>query len=244
MLFRSALGKRLDLPVLTFHRYIKSTHKEFLEALYAEKPDKIIVFPLFPQFSYATTGSIARWFSSHVSKEYVKKMRWIRSYPDHPGFIDCFSCLIREFLQEKGIEEEETALLFSAHGVPVKFIKGGDTYQKECESSFKAIRKHFPKAVSTLAFQSKFGRGEWLKPATEDLCKRPTEIFQGKKHAVFIPLSFSSDHIETLFEIEQLYVAPLLDLGFSAFRCPALGRKEEWIEGGEKILQEIGRAHV
>lgn len=233
-----ALGKKLALPVLAFHRYLRSTHKSFLKEIHESGAEEIIVFPLYPQFSYATTGSIARWFSSHVQKSIVQKMKWVKSYAEHPGFVAPFSSLIREFLVENNLEESETALLFSAHGVPVKFIIDGDVYKQECENSFHAISQQFPLAASTLAFQSKFGRGEWLQPSTEDLCERPSEIFKGKKHAVFIPLSFSSDHIETLFEIEELYVGPLRDKGLSAYRCPALGRREEWITGAKAIIQD------
>ena len=233
-----ALGSKLSLPFLAFHRYLTSTHKSFLESIRSMDPDEIIVFPLFPQFSYATTGSTARWFSSHLDEKYVRRMRWITSYPQHKGFTTPFTSLIREFLQEKGLKESETALLFSAHGLPVKFIQRGDVYQKECEASFSAIGQNFPAAKLKLSFQSKFGRGAWIGPATADLCKRPEEIFQGRKHAVFIPLSFPSDHIETLFEVEELYVKPLREKGLSAHRCPALGRSEAFLLGIQEILQE------
>ncbi len=235
-----ALSKRLNLPALAFHRYIESTHEPFVNSLYSLSPEEIVVFPLFPQFSYATTGSIARWFSSHVDTNYVNRMKWIPSYYKDPLYIQAFVSLIKDFLAEKGLSEEDTLLFFSAHGLPVKYILDGDPYQKECQESFLLIKEFFPLASSLLAYQSKFGRGKWLEPSTGDLCKKPQDWLGNKKHVVIIPLSFSSDHIETLFEIEQLYVSSLRLLGISAYRCPALGRREDWVASAAGIIEQGG----
>lgn len=230
-----ALSEALQIPTLTFHRYLKSTHKDFLEALHKIEAEKILVFPLFPQFSYVTTGSVVRYFSENVKKDTVQKMRWIASYPVSKKYIEAFCLLIRDFLEEKGLKE--VTLLFSAHGLPVKYVEQGDPYQTECEASFEAIAKEFSEHDSLLAYQSKFGRGQWLKPATIDICTDPDKFLDRKKPIVFIPLSFSSDHIETLFEVEEEYIKPLQDLGFTAYRCPALGRRESWVEAAKEIIQ-------
>lgn len=233
-----ALGRILEIPALAFHRYLESTHASFLESLKNLQPEEILVFPLFPQFSYATTGSIARWFSDHLPLSCTKRMSWIKSYPQHKAYIGAFVALVREFLEEKKIEESEALLFFSAHGLPCQFIEEGDVYQKECIASYAAIAKQFPKAKSLLAYQSKFGKGEWLEPSTGDLCKKPEEFIGDKKHVVFLPLSFSSDHIETLFEIEELYVGSLKAQRISAYRCPALGRRSDWVDAAAEIIKD------
>ncbi|MES2200001.1 MAG: ferrochelatase [Chlamydiota bacterium] len=230
-----ALKEKLQMPTIAFHRYLESTHEKFLDSLHKIEAEQIIVFPLFPQFSYVTTGSIARYFSKHVKKETLQKIVWIDSYPDNKKYIGAFCSLIREFLEEKGLKE--VSLLFSAHGLPVKYIQDGDPYQKECEASFEAIAKEFPEHQSLLAYQSKFGRGEWLKPSTLEICTDPHLFLDPKKPVVFIPLSFSSDHIETLFEVEEEYVKPLQALGLFAYRCPALGRRKDWVEAAKEIIQ-------
>lgn len=230
------LSEILQVKALTFHRYLESTHKDFLDSLDKIEADEILIFPLFPQFSYVTTGSIARWFSKQVKKEILHKMRWISSYSSHEAYIEAFCSLIREFLEEKKLQE--VTLLFSAHGLPVKYVKEGDPYQQECEVSFKAIAEKFSEHTSLLAYQSQFGRGKWLKPSTLNICTAPHLFLDPNKPVVFIPLSFSSDHIETLFEIEEQYVKPLKNLGFSAYRCPALGRRPDWVEAAKTIIQE------
>ena len=195
-----------DVGALAFHRYLPETHAHFLERARQLDADEICVLPLFPQFSYATTGSIARWFSTHLPGALQKKLSWIPSYATHPAFVRAMRANIAEFLSEKGLKEEEAVLLFSAHGLPQAFIDTGDPYQTHCEDSFREISAGFPRALSRLSYQSKFGRGQWITPYTSDVCRDIQEWRAGKETVVFIPLSFTSDHVETLFEIEQLYL--------------------------------------
>jgi ferrochelatase len=225
------LQERLEAPVLTFHRYLPATHKEALSRLENSSQREIRVLPLFPQFSFATTGSIARFLRRHLKKETCAKLRWIPSYPTHRGFISSYETQIRLCLSKHQIKEEEVFLLFSAHGVPRLFIETGDPYQKECEASFKALSLCFPKAISLLAYQSKFGRGEWITPATDSCCREIKGQIEGRKKGVIVPLSFTSDHIETLFEIEKLYLPLLREQGMEAQRCPALNLEPFWMDG-------------
>lgn len=227
-----ALSNKLQVPVYTFHRYLPATHAESMRKI--EEAQELKVLPLFPQFCYATTGSIARFFSRFSPK----KLRWIKSYAAHPAFVGAYQRRIREFLIEKQLKEEETVLLFSAHGVPKTFIDEGDIYESECELSYREVMKAFPKAQGKLSFQSKFGRGEWLRPYTDETCEQALEWHQGRKNIVFVPISFTSDHIETLFEIEKLYLPIIASKGLNAYRCPALNQEEYWIDGLVEILQE------
>ncbi len=233
----TALSKRMGIPILAFHRYLEDTHDTFCEMLQQYDPEKILVFPLFPQFSYTTTGSIAKWFQEHLGFKWTQKMQWVKSYSAHTLYIKVMVACAQEFLQEQGLQESDTVLFCSAHGLPKQFILEGDPYQKECEASFKAIACCFPQAHAILAYQSKFGRQEWLTPATGTLCRQPQLFMEGKKQVVFIPVSFSSDHVETLFEIEG-YVSCLQKLGVPAYRCPALGRREDWMDAAAEMLKE------
>lgn len=230
------IGKSMNLEAFCFHRYLNKTHPFFFQNLEKSDADEFWVFPLFPQFSYATTGSIARWFKDHLPVSLFNKMKWISSYESDEKFIESSVLNIKEFIEKKGFEEKDIAFVFSAHGLPESFILEGDPYQKQCQNSFEKISARFPQAFSLLSYQSKFGRAKWITPSTIDCCNRVNEWIGDKKHIVFVPLSFTSDHIETLFEIEEEYVAPLRDLGFSAHRCPALGRREDWLQSIESIL--------
>ena len=234
-----ALGLRdlLQGDVLAFHRYLPGTHQSFKDVIHFSSCDEIHVFPMFPQFSYVTTGSVARWFEDNLEERVLNKMRWVASYAGHPAYIRCFQRLIQEFLAEQGLKEEETFFLFSPHGLPKKYVEDGDIYETECQLSYGRILSAFPNVKSVLAYQSKFGKGEWLRPYTNELCEEVLSWHEGRKNIVFIPLSFTSDHIETLFEIEELYLPLIQAKGLRAFRCPALNLRRDWIEAIAQILK-------
>ncbi|MFS8563993.1 MAG: ferrochelatase [Rhabdochlamydiaceae bacterium] len=231
------VGKCLNAPVRTFHRYIPATHAEFLKKICEDTADEIRIFPLFPQFSYATTGSIARFFVDNLPWQVVRKMRWLFSYAADEGYIAVMEQTLRQFLQANNLIEEETLLFFSAHGVPKRFVCMGDPYQTDCESSYRLIRAAFPKALSLLAYQSKFGPGEWLRPYTVDICTEIEGVSQDRKNIVFVPLTFTTDHIETLFEVETLYLPLITKKGLKAFRCPALNQRPDWIQVIARLMQ-------
>lgn len=232
-LLREKLG-----PVVTFHRYLTETHARSLRQIKELEASEIRVLPLFPQFSYSTTGSIARFFAKRLSRPTLNKLRWIKSYPAHPSFIRSYQARIAHFLHLHGIAEEESILLFSAHGLPQSYVDSGDIYEWECKRSFEEVAKAFPKALSRLSYQSKFGPEEWLKPYTNEVCEEILTWHQGRKNIVIIPIAFTSDHIETLFEIETMYLPPIRSRGLNAYRCPALNLEPDWIDAIHEIFQE------
>lgn len=232
------LASRLGATVHTFHRYLPSTHSSFLQKIESSCAEEIRVLPLFPQFSFATTGSIARFFSHHLSPSCQKKLSWIRSYPTHPAYVAAFQRCIREHLQKEKLKEEECVLLFSAHGLPQAFIETGDPYQSECVLSYEEIRRAFPQALTRLSYQSQFGRDEWIRPSTLEVCEEVLSWHDGRPHVVIIPLSFTSDHIETLFEIEEQYLPPIRKRGLKAYRCPALNLESYWLTALTDLLQK------
>ena len=227
------LSEKTNQKVLTFHRYLPETHTASLARI-ALIDEPAIVLPLFPQFCYATTGSIARLFASQLPLATLNRLRWLKSYSSHPAFIRAYAQRVRSFLQERELHEEETLILCSAHGVPKKFIETGDLYESECQLSARALLSHFPRAEGHLCYQSKIGPSEWLTPSTETACKTiPT-----RKNALIVPISFTSDHIETLIEIEHQYVPLLAQRGMRAYRCPALNLEPYWVDALVELAQE------
>ncbi|MFN0065497.1 MAG: ferrochelatase [Chlamydiales bacterium] len=226
------LRERLDGEVLTFHRYLPVTHSTFLQKIETLDVQRIRVFPMFPQFTYATTGSIAKFFSQKLSHSTLLKLRWIKSYPTHPSFIS----LTQKMIGEAELNMRETILFFSAHGLPQRFVDEGDVYKDECIASVNEVKKAFPEALSHLGYQSKVGRAVWLEPSTISLCQNIDTWGKGRKNVLFVPISFTSDHIETLFEVEREYMPVVCEKGFVVRRLPAFNRREEWIETIIKIL--------
>lgn len=234
----SALRPNLDGPLVTFHRYLPKTHNNSFRALQEMDVDVIRVFPFFPQFSYATTGSSALFLSKCLPGSITSKFQWVKSYPNHPSYIDLIVQMIREFLQQRYLQEEEVFFLFSAHGLPQTFIQTGDPYEKEVESTFWNVKKQFPKSEALLCYQSKFGKGEWLSPYTEVVCQEIQKWNSRKLNVIFVPISFTSDHIETLFEVEKLYMPLIEQAGLKSYRLPAFNRRLDWIKTIYQILME------
>lgn len=230
------LRKSFGCPVSTFHRYLEDTHKSFIDEIEGCQEEKIIVFPFFPQFSYATTGSIALFFAEHFSSKVQAKLLWIRSFAEDPFYIANFQKIIRETLENHHIAEADAAILFSAHGIPKKFAATGDPYVKECEATYKAVAAAFPEAATLLSYQSQFGKEEWIRPYTKKVCEDPFSWNQGRTRIFIAPLSFPTDHIETLFEIEKLYIRQLREKGLEAWRIPALNLRENWLNALPDVI--------
>lgn len=218
------LQGELQGEVLAFHRYLPETHQAFIEKMNTLSDHEIRVVPLFPQFTYATTGSCARFFANHLPQRLVQRMRWVKSYPTHPHFISAWLRQIKAYLTPNAF------LLFSFHGVPEKFIQSGDIYLDECLASYKAIMEHFPNHRSAYAFQSQFGPDIWLKPSTQEVCEQIEKYANPESKVILIPLSFTSDHIETLFEIKETYI-PILEANhYEAVMVPSLNLEPHWVD--------------
>lgn len=240
---KTCLEERLKTKVYTFHRYLPSTHKQTLEEL-SQSTSPITVLPLFPQFCYSTTGSCARFIQTHLPQN---TLNWIPSYADHPAFIKAHQTHITHFLQKKGLNPRETAFLFSFHGIPRSYVqKRKDPYEQECQRTYEGVRKAFQTSPTLLAYQSKFGPGKWLEPYTKNVSKKlpPFELCKKKislkeyPNLVILPLSFTSDHIETLFEIQKEYLPPIQAQDKKAFCCPCFRQETYWIDALQTILKD------
>ncbi len=192
-----SVSELLGQEVIVFHRYLKRTHEDFIRKMEGlGDVDQIRVFPMFPQFSYATTGSIALWFKKNLPAEVHNRIVWVKSYPDHPPYIAAMQKCLRDYLAEQGLKEEETLVLCSAHGLPQDFIATGDPYAKECLLSFELLKEGFQGARFLLSFQSQYGKKEWIRPYTGQVCEKIADWAQGCKNVVVVPLSFTSDHMK------------------------------------------------
>jgi len=182
---------------------------------------RVIALPLYPHFCSATTGSsfsdLRRW------------MKWagcscplteIRSYPEHPGYVAALAETVAGTLRGAA-DRDGVFLLFSAHGVPQALIDGGDPYRSETERTVAAVMRSFPGLPHGISYQSKVGRAAWLPPDTVSEVTRLAR--EGVKTLVVVPVSFVSEHIETLHELDVRLAAHARQAGIQSFlRAPAL----------------------
>jgi protoporphyrin/coproporphyrin ferrochelatase len=179
-----------------------------------------IALPLYPHFCSATTGSsfsdLRRW------------MKWarcsfplteIRSYPEHPKYIAALAETITAVIRDA--DRGGIFLLFSAHGVPRSLIDGGDPYREDTARTVAAVMRSFPGLPHGISYQSKVGPTAWLPPDTVDEVTRLAR--EGVKTLVVVPVSFVSEHIETLHELDVRLAAHARQAGIQSFlRAPAL----------------------
>lgn len=242
-LVSESLKDRYGLAVETYvgMRYWKPYTEEALEAICRDKINALVVLPLYPQFSISTSGSSLRVlqeeFSKHSSRYRDMVHTVVPSWYGRPGYVKAMTDLIQRELDSFTEEEKAEArgaapdlpplhILFSAHGVPKSYIEAGDPYQRQmvlCVDGIKAAlyETNSPADLRVhLSYQSRVGPIEWLRPYTDDVL--PELGGSGVRNLVVVPISFVSEHIETLEEIDIEYRELAEESGISNWRrCPA-----------------------
>ena len=250
-LLAESLKERYGLAVKTYigMRYWYPFTEEALEEIRNDKINALVILPLYPQFSISTSGSSLRVLQEEFSKNPTKYNNMIHtvipSWYDRPGYVKAMSDLIQneldsftdaEIQEAKSFEPnlEPKHILFSAHGVPRSYIDAGDPYQKQIQECVAAIEKELYKTNSRddlkihLSYQSRVGPIEWLRPYTDDVL--PELGQNGVKNLVVVPISFVSEHIETLEEIDIEYRELAEESGVTNWRrCPALNTDKQFI---------------
>jgi ferrochelatase len=213
--------------------------------LKADGIDEVVVLPLYPHFSISTSGSSFRELQRlrNTDPDFSRlPIRCIRSWYDHPGYIQALASLIAH--EVKACEDPSTAhIFFSAHGVPKSYVEdAGDPYQLEIVACSRLILQQLQQQLGhpnpfTLAYQSRVGPVEWLKPYTEDALQELGA--QGVKDLVVVPISFVSEHIETLEEIDMEYRELAIAAGVKNFRrVPALDTDPAFIAALTDLVEQ------
>mmetsp|Transcript_20894 Transcript_20894/g.42184 ORF Transcript_20894/g.42184 Transcript_20894/m.42184 type:complete len:515 (-) Transcript_20894:151-1695(-) len=250
-LMAKSLKDRYGIEAKTYigMRYWYPFTEEALEQIKKDGINALVILPLYPQFSISTSGSSLRVlqeeFAKNVDVYGPKKMfhTVIPSWYDRPGYVKSVADLIQKELDSFTPEEitEGTSegqpfpkhVLFSAHGVPASYIEAGDPYRDQiidCVERIKALLPSEEDGVKVhLSFQSRVGPVEWLRPYTDDVLPELGE--QGVKNLVVVPISFVSEHIETLEEIDIEYRELALESGIMNWRrSPALNTDATFIQ--------------
>ena len=191
-------------------------------------PLQIILLPLYPQYSNATSGSsIKEWLDICKKENLNVETKTICCYPTEKNFILSYSNLIKKKINLKKLPE--TILIFSAHGLPENKIKQGDPYQWQIENTVKQLVKKLSiKNLNyILSYQSRVGPLKWIGPSTETIIK---EESKKKKIIIVVPVAFVSEHSETLVELDIEYKKLAVESGSKDYlRVPALTVDSDFI---------------
>ncbi|KAL8136687.1 hypothetical protein V2J09_002688 [Rumex salicifolius] len=216
-------------------RYWYPFTEEAVDQIKKDRITKLVVLPLYPQFSISTTGSSLRVLQNMFREDsYLSRLpvAIIKSWYQREGYIKSMADLIEKEL-ESFKQPDEVMIFFSAHGVPVSYVENaGDPYRDQMEDCIFLIMKELKaRGVDnnhTLAYQSRVGPVQWLKPYTDEVL---VELGQsGVKSLLAVPVSFVSEHIETLEEIDMEYRELALESGIENWgRVPALNCTSSFI---------------
>ena len=173
-----------------------------IEALFEQGCDRLLVFPLYPQYSASTTATVNdKAFEALQKMRAQPALRTVPAYPDDPVYIEALAQSIRAHLATLDFEPE--VILASFHGLPQSYVDKGDPYQGQCKVTADALRKAlgFDEKKFRLTFQSRFGRAEWLRPYTDKTVEALAG--EGVKSLAILTPGFVADCVETLEEIAQ-----------------------------------------
>ncbi len=225
---RLAASLGVAVPVELAMRYGQPSVARGLDALAAAGCTRIVVLPLYPQYSAATVGTtfdaVARTL---LARRRVPELAFVADYHDHPGYVAALAASVRERWQADG---EPDHLLVSFHGIPTRYATLGDPYPEQCRVTAELFAAALGLAADrwSLAYQSRFGREEWLGPATDAELARLGGL--GCRTLDVICPGFAADCLETLEEIaitgrEQFHAAGGSDLRY----IPALNDRPDHV---------------
>jgi protoporphyrin/coproporphyrin ferrochelatase len=186
-------------------RYWHPLTAETVAAVKQWQPDEIVLLPLYPQYSTTTTASsVAAWQEDAVRQGLAVATRMIRSYPTARGFVAAMAMAIGEALDAAAANGASLRLLFSAHGLPMRIVRAGDPYPQEVESTAAAVVQALGRAEldRVVCYQSRVGPVAWLGPSVDAELRRAGRDGVG---VVVAPISFVSEHSETLIELDRDY---------------------------------------
>lgn len=227
--FKTYIGMRYWHPLIG----------DAVDRIMADGADRVIVLSLFPQYSRATTGSCIKELNQALSKTDVNlKIDIIDEWYDNPDYLDALAESVSEGLARFSPENRsEVQVLFSAHALPQEFVDQGDPYPDQLRITIEGINERIGRLNWHLAYQSRSGPVKWMEPQTDRTIIKLAD--SGVSHILIVPISFVSDHIETLYEIDIMYQELAQAHGVTEFhRSPSLNSRPAFIKALAGLVKE------
>ncbi|ELU05299.1 hypothetical protein CAPTEDRAFT_181169 [Capitella teleta] len=230
-------------------RYVHPLTEEAIEEMEKDRVQRAVAFTQYPQYSCSTTGSSVNAIYRHYAKRgQPSNILWslIDRWPTHPGLVQAFTECIEDELEKFPKEDrDDVVILFSAHSLPMKVVNRGDPYPQEVGATVQRVmeRLNFRNSYR-LVWQSKVGPLPWLGPQTDESIKGLVK--NGRKNILLVPIAFTSDHIETLYELDLEYAKHLgEEVGAKMIRrASALNDRPSFIQAQAELVAEHLQANV
>jgi ferrochelatase len=240
---KAEISRCIQAKVFIAMRYWHPLTEETIREIEKETFDRIILLPMYPQYSRTTSGSSLNEWDRKVTSGALggTPVDVIKDFYNYPPYIDAVVERINEALPRfVGTKSQDIFLLFSAHGVPQSIIDAGDPYKAQVEETVRLVLARGGwKSPHLLCWQSKVGPSVWLKPYLNKTI--PDLAARGIRNLLVIPIAFLTDHIETLYEIDIEAREQAMRLGIARFETmPALNDSPTFIKGlAELVLRQI-----
>lgn len=228
-------------------RYWHPMADEVAAAVKEYNPDRIVLLPLYPQYSTTTTRSSYQAWQKACKKIHLHKPeKLVCCYPTENGFIRANAANVKE-IYEKGLLEtgQRPRILLSAHGLPEDIVKAGDPYQAQCEKTAEDIvaATGIENPDWQICYQSRVGPKKWLTPSTEEALHKAAK---DSVPVIILPHAFTQEHVETLVEIEIEYREVAEHLGVPAFyRVPTVGTHPDFIRAlADMVMGSVSAPNI
>lgn len=218
-------------------RYWEPRATEVVSRLNERGYARIVLLPLYPQYSITTTGSSYNEFMRECERQnYHAVTRLIHEWYDAHDYQQAIiSSIYAELAKFPDPDPAHVSLLFSAHGLPQKVVDRGDPYEQQIRATFDALRQELAWPDVMLCYQSRVGPLKWLQPYTDEVIREKAR--GGTRQMLIYPIAFVSDHTETLYELGILYCELATDCGIEHYRVtPALNDHPLLIRALEKLI--------
>lgn len=217
-LLERRLNERFPASVVAAMRYWHPSTEEAIAELESKGIKKVVLLPLYPQYSKATTVSSVKEWKRVVEERGARfEVELIESYYADDGYLDSLIHRINEGLERFSEERRaETHIVFSAHGTPMKLVKAGDPYSDHIKETIRlTMERGGWEQEHSLCYQSKVGPLKWLTPSTPDTIRELAG--RGVRNMLIVPVAFTSDHLETLFELGIEYRRQAAEVGVDQY---------------------------
>lgn len=236
------LGEGFDVHVCM--RYWHPLTGEVVAMLKKKGYTRVILLPLYPQYSITTTGSSYNEFQRQCQRlNYHPSVTLIRQWYDQPDYQAAIVEMLRAEVQKfPDPDTRHIELLFSAHGLPRKIVDQGDPYERQIRATYDALCAQLGWPHITLCYQSRVGPLEWLRPYTDDVIREKAAA--GVRQMLVYPIAFVSDHVETLFELGVTYAEIARERGITHYRVtPALNSHPRFIQALKSLVLHAASGH-
>ncbi len=218
-------------------RYGKPSIPEVLKQIEKDGIEELVIVPMYPQYSGPTTGTAIKVVYDYLRHDdhllqVTTRLSW---YNDH-SYVSAQAKLLQQYTNTHGLTPDNTYLLFSAHGLPVSYVRKGDPYPSQIAETVSLVtdKSGWPRDRMSMAFQSRFGPAKWLEPYTDYVLK--DLVAAGEKRILVCPISFTVDCLETLEEIDVRYREFVEGLGAELFLMPALNTFQPFISSLKHLV--------